>query len=484
MKTIEEANHLSFPLQPGQNGEDGNQAGGDLVGRFQPANDLEKSVDHLLKSNNLSTKPVTSKDNDLPEQSNSKLSKDQLKAKYAALRHQRQLMYETEKKAARLNKIKSKTFRRLKRKEKEANKQKAQEVGLLDSDEERMDAERERALERATLRHKGGNSKWAKEMKDRSDGDRDVLNELNSMEELGKRIRGQKPDNDDSDEDEHNNDIEDSDEEAVRSTALNQIEKLKSNNIDQTLNENFKGIAGMKFMRDAAARERKEFEDDAEAFANEIDNEDDGDNRLKVGGNPGRLVIAPGKKPVSQVNKTQDDMPIPPITSSHTHESDTVDNDQNESNFNTFRERFESENDLGDEDNNPWLNAGNGQIKKSKKKNVATLSKDSSKVDKSTDAFKKRKRNIDGVNDDDAVDVDINATLVQSNNSKKKQKKQKNKAQNDSNNDENSEFDSETSDEDAEMAGGGVQAFKQRDLVAEAFAADDVVQVSFSVIKF
>ena len=139
---------------------------------------------------------------------------------------------------------------------------------------------------------------------------------------------------------------------------------------------------------------------------------------------------------------------------------------------------------MGDEDNNPWLNAGNGQIKKSKKKNVDTLSKDSSKVDKSTDAFKKRKRNIDGVNDDDAVDVDINATLVQSNNSKKKQKKQKNKAQNDSNNDENSEFDSETSDEDAEMAGGGVQAFKQRDLVAEAFAADDVVQVSCSVIKF
>lgn len=469
MKALENSNTLSFPLQgPGQGGfEDGSKSGQDLVSEFKPANALESSVDQLLKSNNL-TRQVAPSDT-LPQQEQSKLSQEQTKAKFQALRQQRQLMYESEKKSARMNKIKSKTYRRLRRKEKEANKRKAAEAGVLDSDEERMDVERKRALERATLRHKSGNSKWAKEMKDRSDGDRDTLNELHRMEELGLRIRGEKFDNDEDDEsDDSIGDNDDDD--AVKLAAFNKMKSLQQKD-DNNAEEKFKGIAGMKFMRDAATRENKAMEDEAEEFMSNMRGEEaEADDKLKIGGNPGRVVVGPGRKPKPSVDEPEEDNEPASTTSSRTLGRDK-ESDTNPISFDKFKEHYEQENNLSDEnESNPWLTGGNEGTKRAKKKNIATLSKDSKKADKSQAEFKKRKRANQGTNDDDEVDIDLNATITkEAKNSSKKQKKKTERNAQDG-------FASE-SDSDDDMAGGGVQAFKQRDLVAEAFAADDVVHV-------
>ncbi|TIB32483.1 hypothetical protein E3P84_02529 [Wallemia ichthyophaga] len=481
MKALENSNTLSFPLQgPGQGGVvDGSHSGKDLVSEFKPANPLESSVDHLLKSNNLSTQVNPS--DSLPQQEQSKLSQEQTKAKFQALRQQRQLMYESEKKAARMNKIKSKTYRRLRRKEKEANKRKAAEAGVLDSDEERMGAERNRALERATLRHKGGNSKWAKEMKDRSDGDKDTLNELHRMEELGQRIRGEKFDND-NDDDESDDSIGDNDDDdAVKLAALNKMRSLQHNG-DNSVEDNFKGIAGMKFMRDAQARENKAMEDEAEDFAKEMRGEkEESDDKLNIGGNPGRFVVGPGKKAKISVDDSVEDNEPTSTTSSHTLGREK-DSDTNPVSFDKFKEQYEDVNNVSDEDeSNPWLKGDNEGTKRAKKKNIATLSKDSKKADKSQAEFKKRKRANQGGNDEEEVDIDLNATITKEaknnktnkpNNPKSTSKKQKKGKKNDNAQDG---FASE-SDSDDDMAGGGVQAFKQRDLVAEAFAADDVVK--------
>ncbi|TIB84727.1 beta and beta-prime subunits of DNA dependent RNA-polymerase [Wallemia mellicola] len=473
MRALENSNTLSFPLQgPGQGGlEDGSKAGGDLVGRFQPSNPLESSVDELLKSNNLTRKVAPS--DSLPEQDESKLSKDQIRAKYQALRQQRQLMYESEKKAARMNKIKSKTYRRLKRKEREANKQKALEAGVIDSDEERMNVERQRALERATLRHKGGNSKWAREMKDRSEGDRDVLNELHRMEELGQRIRGEKADNEDDDDSDYSVGDND-DEDAVKLAALNKMRSLQQKD-ESTADEKFKGIAGMKFMRDASARENKAMEDEAEEFAKEMRGEGDDDSeRMTVGGNPGRFVVGAGKKskPTTEATNDDDDEEPGSATSSRTlgRELEDTRADNKAISFDTFKEQYERDNDDdNDDESNPWLTADNEGIKRAKKKNIATVSKVSKKVDKSQADFKKRKRANQGANEEEAIDLDLDATINKaSKNAAKKQKRKSGQNAQDG-------FASE-SDSDEDIVGGGVQAFKQRDLVAEAFAADDVVQ--------
>ena len=157
IKRIREADHLSFPLQPPVQPPAPSNAG--LTASFAPTTDMEKSVASLLHEGGLSEKQVAEQEElVLREMDPAEAGKRQ-----AELRRMRELMFRAEQKARRANKIKSKTYRRIHRRERERMKQQeAQDLQDDDDDEEqRYQAAKDRAKERATLRHKN-TGKWAK----------------------------------------------------------------------------------------------------------------------------------------------------------------------------------------------------------------------------------------------------------------------------------------------------------------------------------
>jgi U3 small nucleolar RNA-associated protein 14 len=194
------------------------------------------------------------------------LSLEEVKARRAELRKMRDLLFRAEVKAKRLSKIKSKTYRRLKKK----GKQKLMDKLGSDEDEneeKKIKKEVERAKERATLKHKN-TGKWAKAMKARGELDEDQKNDMLEMFERGealrKKIRGDNDDDEDSDDDEMDLD-------QVKANAFEEISQLHDDD-DVELPDSSKGksIFEMKFMKNAAERENQKVQGMADDFLKEI----------------------------------------------------------------------------------------------------------------------------------------------------------------------------------------------------------------------
>lgn len=229
------------------------------------------------------------------------LSVEEVAARRAEVRKLRELMFRAEVKAKRVAKIKSKTYRRMKKKEREKLAAKLGEDEVDDDDEEaRMKREAERALERATLRHKN-TGKWAKAMKGRGELDEDQRREITEMldrgEKLRRRIQGQQDSGDES-EDESDDDGEGG-LEGLKAKAFEELAELKRSD---ELPEAGKGksVFDMKFMRDAATREQADLNKDVDDFMKEIgedgvdeeDTRDDGGAVIERAG--GRMSFRPG----------------------------------------------------------------------------------------------------------------------------------------------------------------------------------------------
>lgn len=212
---------------------------------------LEDKVSQILNSSALADENAAST---FEETAPSKLSIEDLRQRRKELRYMRDLMFREEQRAKRIKKIKSKSYRKVHKKER-------QKMAELEGEEEGSDAdhsdteraERDRALERATLRHKSSNSKWAKRLLDqgltRDASTRAELEEmLRQSDSLRQKIRGNDQDeDDDSDYNEHSLALgldNDDDEDA----AADQNEDTKQQ----------KGVLGMKFMQDAEKRRREE----------------------------------------------------------------------------------------------------------------------------------------------------------------------------------------------------------------------------------
>jgi U3 small nucleolar RNA-associated protein 14 len=178
------------------------------------------------------------------------LSAEEVASRRAEIMKTRELMFRAEMKAKRVARIKSKTYRRLKRRAKE--KQLGEE-----SDSEGREAtlkrDAERAKERATLRHKS-TGKWAKMMRRRGEMDADQRQDMAEMlergEKLRRKIQGSK-ESSGSDED----DGEDSAQ--LKARVYDELAELKRDDSDPAKSKG-KSIFDMKFMQDAAAREQRE----------------------------------------------------------------------------------------------------------------------------------------------------------------------------------------------------------------------------------
>lgn len=291
IKRIREADHLSFPLQPPAQPPAPSNAG--LTASFAPTTDMEKSVASLLHEGGLSEKQVAEQEGlVLRDMDPAEAGKRQ-----AELRRMRELMFRAEQKARRANKIKSKTYRRIHRRERERMKQQeAQDLQDDEDDEEqRYQAAKDRAKERATLRHKN-TGKWAKFHASRNDDASQearlaVEDQLRRGEELRKRIH-----------------VEDSDEESLasmhsddREAAFNELESFARKEAEQDERDaqaleqsgkKSKSLLHMKFMQDARDKQSRETQETIASLREELEHQDDTVNERPVG----RAVYSQGTK--------------------------------------------------------------------------------------------------------------------------------------------------------------------------------------------
>lgn len=212
------------------------------------------------------------------------LSVEEVAARRAELRKMRELMFRAEVKAKRVSKIKSKAYRRIKKKEREKTAAKLDgDAGEDEDDEEvRLKREVERARERATLRHKN-TGKWAKSMKAKGELNVDERREISEMldrgEKLRRKIRGDKGSGDEGDEDEdESEDSQDGDGIArIKASAFEELAKMDAEDGTQEgISEKSKSIFQMKFMQDAMAQSQHQTDRMVDDFVKEMGGKDGG----------------------------------------------------------------------------------------------------------------------------------------------------------------------------------------------------------------
>ena len=211
----------------------------------------------------------------------------------------RELMFRADSKAKRLAKIKSKTYRRLKKKQKHKLMEKLGGEGSDDDEEKRLQREVERARERATLKHKN-TGKWAKAMKGRGELDEDQRQEVLEMLQRGEKLTRKIHAKGEGDEDDDDSDDDTGDEEGVRASAFDEVARLAEGEGPE---HSEKSLFSMKFMKDAMARDNQKAQDMADEFLKDLAgsdvevasvNDDDDNLKKQAKWTGGRVSFRPG----------------------------------------------------------------------------------------------------------------------------------------------------------------------------------------------
>ncbi|KAH8832525.1 Utp14-domain-containing protein [Flagelloscypha sp. PMI_526] len=313
MKHIREAEFLSFPLQ--KSNDDKIVSDLSLASHFKPSNPLESGIAGLLKKAGLAS------DGDMINTETEKLdqalqrneiSREELQKRRQHLRQMRDLTLRAEQKAARANKIKSKVYRKLRRKEKAKLNQTNDDEDQEEDEATQKKRELERIRARAGLKVK---SKRAHLAHHSSEDEDEETTKLDREERLAELIQGGPDIASDSSSDEE----DDGDNEDHESwTAKSEFAKLDVMNSSALANvgEKHKGVMQMKFMQDAIRRKEKEVDEDVDAFIaglGEINSDDQGDMRTG-----GRVSFRPSAMPsttrkIVDSDTDQDDaLPTPP----------------------------------------------------------------------------------------------------------------------------------------------------------------------------
>ncbi|KIP03917.1 hypothetical protein PHLGIDRAFT_25886 [Phlebiopsis gigantea 11061_1 CR5-6] len=492
----------NFPLQAEGTARSSNL---ELTAKFKPVTEMESAVDRLLKSAKMREQDIAQTE----ALKMNHLSVEEVAERRAELAKMRELMFRAEAKAKRVAKIKSKTYRRLKKKEKAKL---AAKLGELDdeeaSDEEsRLKREVERARERATLRHKS-TGKWAKAMKARGELDQDQRKEINEMldrgEKLRRRIQGRGSDESDEDDEDSGHEGEDGIG-RVKASAFDELRQLREGGESQEImGKKGKGVFEMKFMKDAMARDQQRAEQVADDFIKEMgggvpdEDAEDGDilrpvnTTSRVGG---RMSFHPGN--VTELSRS---MPsLGSDTSSVTLRStDVLVNSQPTSPV-VASPIVSRSAPLPEAQCNPWLAPrDDGPNRAAQKKHEVVVGKESAGADKSKNKLRKRvkKREEEKEKAKEEASVEISMASVMtlgaaSANAEagpsKVQPKLKTVQRTESTpaqapEDDGEEVHSEAEDQERALRlkstgrGKGVKAFEQRELVARAFAGDNVIQ--------
>ncbi|CAG8470267.1 16827_t:CDS:10 [Acaulospora morrowiae] len=470
VKHNREAEHLIFPLNPNPQHQPTNNT---LAGTFQPSTNLEKEVDSILIESGVKEKDLQQYE----ELQLHKLSVEEVSSRRKELRMMRELMFQEEIKAKRIAKIKSKAYRKIRKKEKEKNRLKLDELIELDPEaarKEQLKLETARAQERMTLKHKN-TSKWAKQILKHGNNDQGsrqaIAEQLQRHEELKRKIHDLSSDEESSDvqSDEYNDDEEDMD--SVKKKAIDELAQLEKDREKPP-----KGIMGMKFMQDAMERDRKKtkgfIDDFIEDLKNLIDAEkrssnahSDGQTGIKVSFGHGPEITKVSKSTFDPKSDDEDEL----VTQSELNNVSTQAKTQDENNS-------IQKNDSDEE--NPWLQTDSSKVvTSSKKKNRGIDLKESNKSNKLVSKLKKLKRGRK--TDEDDVEIDVDRVLVIGHEKKKVEKLESEKIPDDTTITDRNTV-SENEDNSIVMTENFVHtensmAFTQRELIARAFANDDVI---------
>lgn len=298
---------LSFPMNgPGERIA---RSTGDVARTFKAANEYEREIDHLLREAGVvnDTQVLDGEERDVNDDLGvANISKEELVERRRELAKVRSLVFHYDQKMKRIKKIKSRKYRRLLKKEKE----KLKEIGNVSDglpEEAAIRAERRRAEERMTLRHKN-TSKWVRRQLSRGETRRNpearaaIEEQLQLHQELKQRQEEEIPDSD------HESDSDDSVGEGTEQWDEELHGMKKQLEEDQQRKQNHKkGIMGLRFMQAAQERKRKE----AIALLNEMGNEvsedeDDDENEIARDMQPvGRQAFAGAQVKESEKSKKQ-----------------------------------------------------------------------------------------------------------------------------------------------------------------------------------
>lgn len=436
-----QAEHLTFPLNSSAQHNESTM----LVNSTEhPVMELEKRVTKVLKESNLVS---LEKESTFEEIATAKIDPDEMRKRTRELRLMRELMFREERKAKRIKKIKSKAYHRIKKKELTKN----QEL-IEDFEESEDEQDIARARERMSLKHKT-TSKWAKDMiKHGMTKDKETREEMEEMLKQGERLRSKVMGNSSEDDsDDRISDLENDDKGNFPETDISR------NNVGKS------GVMNMSFMKKAEARQaesnRKTIED-LKAFENGNKNifDDDiehGKTGANINLNLGRRVYTP-----SAMQSSNEMEVLEHGNGSETEEEPTrsaVNSTQNVSerskdkrgSSNLRSKNSGSIDATSQNEPNPWLpTEDEGKSRKSNK--IKIVDENSSKLTKSANKIEKKRakqtRQSDERSHDEEPLLDVeNADKLQLNNHN-----------------------------NGTLSDEGI-VFKQQDLIAEAFAGDDVV---------
>ena len=285
------AEHLSFPLKdPNATAAPGSQR---LLPTSQslPLTDLESTIQSILKDSGLAGTNGKSEEEQLQafeELKTNEMPLEEVQARRAELRKARELLFREEIRAKRIKKIKSKTYRKVHRKERERNMQREKDAltaaGVDDSESEKERQDRRRAEERMGARHR--ESRWAKGVKDsgRARWDEYARGGVTEMarrgEDLRRRIEGKSVAGGDDDgtassesDSEDVDDIEDGDTRDHRKVQ-EELQRLDQDGDELDLNDRGSRLASMDFMKKAEARRKTRNNADVESLRRELAGEE------------------------------------------------------------------------------------------------------------------------------------------------------------------------------------------------------------------
>ncbi|KAF1813945.1 Utp14-domain-containing protein [Eremomyces bilateralis CBS 781.70] len=308
VKQNRRAEHLQFPLRDPNASEPFGKTKLLPADATTPLNDLESTVQNILRESGLVSADGKADEEAIKhfeELQEKKMSVDEVLAARADLRRQRDLLFREEIKAKRLKKIKSKSFRRVHRKDRERAAQQEKDAlaaaGLYDSDEDRDKNDRRRAEERMGAKHR--ESKWAKAMKEsgRSVWDEDARGGIVEMarrnEELRRRIEGKTIHDEASDigsEFDDDEDDDSDDDETARKKINSTLSRLQDADRDAGSGST---LGSLKFMQRAEAAKKAENDAAIAELRKELDGDSgSSDSDAEAGPSAGRMKFGPASE--------------------------------------------------------------------------------------------------------------------------------------------------------------------------------------------
>lgn len=320
------AEFLSFPLKRSDANEPVGKDKFTTAQEEKPRTELEESIQKIMEESGMaSKKDGAGKPDDAEadllkaeELATNKMPVEEMLRRRAELRQNRELLFREEAKAKRISKIKSKSYRRVHRKQRERDAEKERQLldpeglGIPMDEDEKEAADRRRAEARMGAKHK--DSKWAKSLKATNrdvwdEGAREgAIEQARRQEELKKRVAGRDVSDGSSDGMSDSDDDSDGDD---NSGDLKKIEKLRGGDAPE------KGIGSMKFMRDADARKRAKNDEALDALRKELAGMQSDEEAEEE--NLGRAIFGPSK---------QNDKPAPKPKRPELEEGDDSEDDE------------------------------------------------------------------------------------------------------------------------------------------------------------